>query len=158
MKKVTKTQKRQLLKDKWFNRIFLVGMILFFAFATWFAFNSYFRYDIYQSRMLKDLENKKLESQQICMFRNQLIMEAASSIEIDGQTYYACCPGCAEKLKNNYQESQFAIDEYSHHRIRKTKAFIILNNKSTRKVSYFESEKNYNQFINSKSKNENKNH
>lgn len=150
MKKLTKTQKRQMVRDKWFDRLFLVGMILFFAFASWFAFNNYFRYDIYQSRLLKDLENKKLEPQQICMFRNQLIMETTKSVKIDGEIYYACCPGCAEKLKNNYQESQFALDEYSHHLIKKSKAFIVLDKKTKGKVRYFESERNFNQFNNSK--------
>ncbi len=150
MKKLTKAQKRQQIKDKWFDRLFFAGMILFFSFAAWFAFNSYFRYDIYQSQMLNDLENKKLEPKQICMFRNQLIMEEVNSVEIEGETYYACCPGCADKLKSNYKDSQFAVDRYSHHRIKKSKAFIVLDNKTKGKVRYFESEKNFNQINNSK--------
>ena len=150
MKKLTKTQKRQMVKDKWFNRIFLAGIILFFAFASWFAFNSYFRYDIYQSRMLKDLENKKLEPQLVCMFRNQLIMEESSAVDIDGETFYACCPGCADNLRSNNADSQFAIDEYSHHRIKKSKAFIVLDNKAKGNVRYFESEENFKHYNNQK--------
>lgn len=130
MKKLTKAQKRQAIKDKWFNGFFLVGMILFFAFTFWFAYNSYLRYDIMRSIMLAKFENKELTGQQICMFRNELKMGPATPVLIDGETYYVCCQMCADKLKLNYQDSQFAVDEYSHHRIKKSKAFIVLTKKN----------------------------
>jgi len=146
MKKLTEAQKRQIVKDKWFNRLFLVGMILFFAFASWFAYNSYFRYDIMRNNMLAKFENKELTGQQICMFRNELKMGPATPVLIDGETYYVCCQMCADKLKLNFHDSQFAVDEYSHHRIKKSKAFIVLTKKSNGKVSYFESEENFKHF------------
>ncbi len=144
MKKLTEAQKRQIVKDKWFDRLFLVGMILFFAFASWFGYNSYFRYDIYQERMLAKLANKKLDAQQICMFGNDIKTRPTKAVLIEGETYYVCCQMCGDKLKLNLHDSQFAVDEYSHHRIKKSKAFIVLTKKSNGKVSYFESEENYN--------------
>jgi len=144
MKKLTEAQKRQIVKDKWFNRLFLVGMILFFAFASWFAYNSYFRYDIYQERILAKFANKELDAQQVCMFGDELKTRPTKTVLIEGETYYVCCAMCADKLKLNFHDSQFAVDEYSHHRIKKSKAFIVLTKKSNGKVSYFESEENYN--------------
>jgi len=146
MKKLTEAQKRQIVKDKWFNRLFLMGMILFFAFASWFAFNSYFRYDIHQEQMLAKFENKAIAAQQICMFGDELKTRPTKTVLIEGETYYVCCQMCADKLKLNFHDSQFAIDEYSHHRIKKSKAFIVLTKKSNGKVSYFESEENFNHF------------
>ena len=146
MKRLTEAQKRKAINDKWIDRLFLFVFTLFFGFAFWFAYNSYFRYDIYKERILVKLENKEVEPQQICMFRNQLIIGATSSIVIDGETFYVCCPGCADNLKNNYMDSQFAFDGYSHHKIKKTKAIIVLKNKNNLKVGYFETENNFNQF------------
>jgi hypothetical protein len=79
------------------------------------------------------------------MFRNELKMGLATPVLIDGETYYVCCPMCADKLKLNYQDSRFAVDKYSHHRVKKSKAFIVLEKKSNGKVSYFESEENFKQ-------------
>ncbi|MDP3441221.1 MAG: hypothetical protein Q8T08_00030 [Ignavibacteria bacterium] len=144
MKKLTEVKKRKLVRDRWFNRLFIVGMILFFAVTSWFAFNSYFRYDIYQERMLAKFENKAIAAQQICMFGDELKTRPTETVVIEGETYYVCCQICADKLKINFHDSQFAVDEYSHHRIKKSKAFIVLTKKSNGKVSYFESEENYN--------------
>jgi hypothetical protein len=77
------------------------------------------------------------------MYRNKLDMGATIPVIIDGDTYYACCPGCADKLKLNYQDSQFGVDEYSHHKVKKSQAFIVLSDKSNGKVKYFESKKNF---------------
>ena len=148
MKKLTEAQKRKIKKDRFINRLFLLGVILFFTFALWVAYNNYFRYDIFKSRILANFENKELASNQICMFSNVLKMGPTKSVLIDGEIYYVCCPGCEDNLKHNYQDSQYAVDVYSHHRIKKSKAFIVLNKNSSRKVRYFESEKNLNQFIN----------
>lgn len=146
MKKLTEAQKRRIKTDRWINRLFLLGMILFFAFSSWFAFNSYFRYDIIKSNMLAKFENKEVKGQQICMYRNKLIVGSSIPVIIEGDTYYVCCPMCADKLKLNYQDSRFAVDKYSHHRVKKSNAFIVLQKKSNGKVSYFESGENFNHF------------
>ena len=146
MKKLTEAQKRQILKDKWFDRLFLAGIILFFSFTGWLAFNSYFRYDIYRERTLAKYENKIIAAQQICMYGNDLKARPTETVLIEGETYYVCCQKCADKLKLNFHDSRFAIDEYSHNRIKKSSAFIVLSDKSKGKVRYFESENNFNQF------------
>ncbi|NDP22573.1 MAG: hypothetical protein GZ091_16045 [Paludibacter sp.] len=150
MKKLTVVQKRKIRQDRWFDHLFFAGMILFFSFAGWFAFNNYFRYDIYHERVLAKYENKQLETGKTCMFRNELKMGATIPVLIEGETFYVCCPRCAENLKLNYTDSQFAVDQYSHHRIKKSKAFIVLNNNLNGKVRYFESEENFNHFKNQK--------
>lgn len=146
MKKLSKAQKRQIVKDKWFDRLFLVGIVLFFACVSWVAFNNYYGYDIRKNSLLAKFENKEVKGQQICMYRNKLNVGPSIPVVIDGETYYACCPICADKLKLNYQDSQFAVDKYSHQSVKKTKAFIVLDKKTKGEVSYFESEENFNHF------------
>lgn len=146
MKKLTEAQKRQILKDKWFDRLFFAGMILFFSFAGWFAFNSYFRYDIYRERTLAKFENEIIVAQQICMFGDELKAKPTKAVLIEGETYYVCCQKCADKLKLNFHDSLFAKDAYSHHKVKKSSAFIVLSDRSKGKVRYFESENNFNQF------------
>lgn len=146
MKKLTEAQWRKIKKDRVVDLIFLLSGIMFFAFTAWIAFNNYFRYDIIRSKVLTKLENKELAGQQICMFRNELKLGTATPVIIDGDTYYVCCPMCADKLKLNYQDSQFAVDKYSHRRVKKSKAYVVLEKKSNGKVSYFESEENFNHF------------
>lgn len=146
MKKLTEAQRRKIKMDRAVDLIFLICGIMFFAFTGWIAFNSYFRYDIVKNNLLAKFKNKEVSGQQICMFRNELKMGTATPVLIDGDTYYVCCPMCADKLKLNYQDSQFAVDKYSRHRVKKTKAFIVLDKESNGKVSYFESEENFNHF------------
>ncbi len=146
MKKLTEAQMRKIKIDRVVDLIFLLSGIMFFAFTGWIAFNSYFRYDIIKSNLLAKVENKAIAAQQICMFGDELKTRPTKTVLIEGEAYYVCCQMCADKLKLNVHDSQFAIDEYSHHRIKKSKAFIVLDKKANGKVSYFESEENFNHF------------
>ena len=146
MKKLTEAQKRRIKTDRLIDRIYLFCGILFFGFVSWVAFNNYYGNDIRKNLLLAKFENKEVKGQQICMYRNKLNVGSSIPVIIDGDTYYVCCPMCADKLKLNYQDSQFAVDKYSHQRVKKTKAFIVLDKKSNGKVSYFESGENFNHF------------
>jgi len=146
MKKLTEAQKRRIKTDRLVDRAFLFSGILFFGFVSWIAFNNYYGYDIRKNSLLAKFENKEVKGQQICMYRNKLNVGPSIPIVIDGETYYVCCPMCADNLKLNNQDSQFAVDKFSHQRVKKTKAFIVLDKKSNGKVSYFESEENFNHF------------
>lgn len=144
MKKLTEAQKRRIKTDRLIDRIYLFCGILFFGFVSWVAFNNYYGYDIRKKWLLAKFENKEVEGQQICMYRNKLNVGPSIPIVIEGETYYVCCQGCADKLQQNYQDSQYGEDKFTHHRIKKTKAFIALQKGSNGKVSYFESEENFN--------------
>lgn len=144
MKILTEAQKRRIKTDRLIDRIFLICGILFFGFVFWITFNNYYGYDIRKYLLLAKFENKEVKGQQICMYRNKLIVRSSIPVLIDGETYYVCCPMCADKLKLNYQDSRYAVDKYSHQPVKKTKAFIVLDKKSNGKVSYFESEENFN--------------
>ncbi|BBE19898.1 hypothetical protein AQPE_4086 [Aquipluma nitroreducens] len=146
MKKLTEAQRRKIKKDRVVDLIFLLSGIMFFAFTGWIAFNNYYGYEIRKNSLLAKFENKEVKGQQICMYRNKLNVGPSIPVVIDGETYYVCCQGCGDKLKQNYQDSQYGEDKFSHHRIKKTKAFIALTKKSQGKVSYFESEENFNHF------------
>ena len=146
MKKLTEAQKRRIKTDRLIDRIYFFCGILFFGFVSWVAFNNYYGYDIRKYFLLAKFENKEVKGQQICMYRNKLNVGPSIPVLIDGETYYGCCQGCADKLTQNYQDSQYGEDKFSHHRIKKTKAFIVLQKKSNGKVNYFESEENFNHF------------
>jgi|APDOM4702015159_1054818.scaffolds.fasta_scaffold16331_3 YHS domain-containing protein len=144
MKKLTEAQKRRLKTDRLIDRIYLFSGILFFGIVSWVAFNNYYGYDIRKNLLLAKFENKEIKGQRICMYWNKLNVGTSIPVVIDGETYYVCCQGCADKLKQNYRDSQYGEDKFSHHRIKKTKAFIVLQKGSNGKVSYFESEENFN--------------
>ena len=146
MKKLTEAQKRRIKTDRLIDRLFLFSGILFFGFVSWVAFNNYYGYDIRKNLLLARFENKEVKGQQICMYRNKLNVGSSIPVIIDGDTYYVCCPMCADKLKLNYQDSRFAVDKYSHNSVKKSNAFIVLDKKSNGKVSYFESGENFNHF------------
>ena len=146
MKKLTEAQKRRIKTDRFVDRVFLFSGILFFGFVSWVAFNNYYGYDIRKNLLIAEFENKEVKAQQICMYRNKLNVDPSIPVLIEGETYYVCCQGCADKLQQNYQDSQYSEDKFSHHRIKKTKAFIVLQKKSNGKVNYFESKENFNHF------------
>jgi hypothetical protein len=146
MKKLTEAQKRKIKTDRIIDRIYLFSGILFFGFVSWVAFNNYYGYDIRKNLLLAKFDNKEVKGEQVCMYRNKLNVGPTIPVLIDGETYYVCCPGCGEKLKQNYQNSQYGEDKITHHLIKKSKAFIALTKKSNGKVSYFESEENFNHF------------
>jgi hypothetical protein len=146
MKKLNEVQKRKIKTDRLIDRIFLLSGILFFGIVSWVAFNNYYGNDIRKNLLLAKFENKEVKGQQICMYRNNLIVGSSIPVIIDGDTYYVCCPMCADKLKLNYQDSRFAVDKYSLNSVKKSNAFIVLDKKSNGKVSYFESGENFNHF------------
>jgi hypothetical protein len=148
MKELTKSQKKRIAKERPINYLVILVGILFFAFEIWFAYNKNIDHDVNKSKIHIDFESKELSASQVCMFGDELKMKPTRSILIEGEIYYVCGQSCEDNLKRNYLDSQFAVDEYSHHRLKKSKAFIGLDKKLNGKVKYFESEKNFKGFNN----------
>ena len=44
---------------------------------------------------------KPTEAQYVCMMNNKMFDKPQIAIDIEGKTYYGCCPMCADKLKND---------------------------------------------------------
>lgn len=151
MKKLTKSQKIKIDKEKRINRAFLFGGILFFIFAAWFVYNRHLRDDFIKGRMIKKLAGQELSAGQICMYGNKIQVNKTIAFSIGDEVFYVCCPQCKTKLELNYQDSQFAEDPLTHERIKKVNAIAVLSNGLSDKVTYFKSEENYKMFINEKS-------
>ncbi len=151
MKKLTKSQKIKIGKEKRINRTFLFGGILFFIFAAWLVYNRHLRDDFAKDRMITKLAGQELSADQICMYGNKIQINKTIAIPIEDEVLYVCCSQCKAKLIINYRDSQFAEDPLTHERIKKADAFAVLANGLSDKVIYFKSGENYKVFINKKS-------
>ncbi len=74
---------------------------------------------------------------QVCMVNDQFMGRAQIPVEVDGRTYYGCCPMCKDRL-NNQPAIRTARDPVSGEEVDKARAVIIQD--SSGKVLYFASE------------------
>ncbi|QQG36802.1 MAG: TRASH domain-containing protein [Micavibrio aeruginosavorus] len=91
----------------------------------------------------ESLALKQVEAKQVCMMNNKFMGVEQISIEVDGKTYYGCCPMCKERLKNEAAARQ-AVDPISGNTVDKAAAVIGAAPDNT--VYYFESEENLQKF------------
>ncbi len=82
---------------------------------------------------------KQVESKYVCMINNQLFDKEQIPVEVDGKTYYGCCPMCKEKLEKSVQ-ARTATDPVSGATV--DKATAIIGAQADGVVHYFESEEN----------------
>lgn len=75
---------------------------------------------------------------QVCMVNDQFMGRTQIPVEVEGRTYYGCCPMCKEKLEKQ-PEMRTARDPVSGEEVDKAKAVIVQD--SSGKVLYFASEK-----------------
>ena len=68
-------------------------------------------------------------------------------IDVDGTTYYGCCQGCVEKLQENIDDVRFGSNPLIDTKVDKAST-IIVHDKSTGGVFYFETNKDAQAFIN----------
>ncbi len=74
----------------------------------------------------------------VCMTQDDVYPRDLIPVEVDGETYYGCCPGCAAAIQANPDRFIWAVDPVSGRRIKKSRAVIY----SYRgKAYYFESQK-----------------
>ena len=97
-----------------------------------------------------DLQNETksdispIEPQYVCMINDQSFNKEQIPVEIEGKTYYGCCPMCEGKLKTD-PESRTAIDPVSG--ITVDKASAVIGKQPDGKVFYFESRENMEEFM-----------
>lgn len=78
-------------------------------------------------------------SKNVCMINNRSMANEQIPVEIDGKTYYGCCPMCKEKLVKD-ETSRYAIDPVSGKKVDKAKA--VIGALPGAAVLYFENETN----------------
>jgi YHS domain-containing protein len=74
---------------------------------------------------------------QVCMVNNTFMGRAQIPVEVDGRTYYGCCPACKDRLAND-ASSRVASDPVTGKDVDKAGAVIAYDGDG--KVLYFASE------------------
>ena len=86
---------------------------------------------------------KPVEAQYVCMMNNKAFDKPQSAIEVEGKTYYGCCPMCADKLKGD-ASLRSAVDPVSGNYVDKSSAIIGTDPHSM--TYYFENEENFHKY------------
>ena len=86
---------------------------------------------------------KPAEAQYVCMMNNKVFDKPQIAIEVEGKTYYGCCPMCADKLKNDVS-LRTATDPVSGESVDKASAVIGADTHGM--TYYFESKENLDKF------------
>ena len=72
----------------------------------------------------KPLSLQTVDPSLVCMGTDQVPGKAMIPIEVDGKTYYGCCPKCNERLSTD-KSARMATDPVSGEAVDKADAFII---------------------------------
>ena len=83
---------------------------------------------------------KPVEAQYVCMVNNQSYDSPQISVEVEGKTYYGCCPMCKTKLEK-VPAMRSATDPVSGNTVDKAEA--VIGTSPDRTVYYFENEENF---------------
>ena len=82
---------------------------------------------------------KPIEAKYVCMVNNTAFEKEQIAVEVDGKTYYGCCPMCEERLKKDIA-LRSAIDPVSGQPV--DKAGAVIGADANGKIYYFESSVN----------------
>tara|TARA_R110002124_G_scaffold266813_2_gene433814 strand:- start:4547 stop:4942 length:396 start_codon:yes stop_codon:yes gene_type:complete len=89
---------------------------------------------------------KPVKAQFVCMVNNQSHGTPQIAVEVEGKTYYGCCPMCKAKLEKS-SAIRTAIDPVSGNHVDKAEA--VMGTGPDRTVYYFESEENLHSYASS---------
>ena len=119
------------------NRLILVGILVLSDGAIALASGEH-KHDSKAAGENTD-KVERVESKNVCMINDRNMAHEQIPVEVDGKTYYGCCPMCKERLEKD-EASRFAIDPVSGNKVDKAKAVIgVLPGAA---VLYFENEEN----------------
>lgn len=86
---------------------------------------------------------KPVEAKMVCMVNNKAFDKAQMAIEVDGKTYYGCCPMCKGMLEKDAAQRS-AIDPTTGKAVDKASA--IIGADADGNTYYFESQDNLKKF------------
>lgn len=89
---------------------------------------------------------KPVEAKFVCMMNNKLFDKEQMAIEIEGKTYYGCCPMCKEMLQKA-PEKRSAVDPVSGKAV--DKAAAVIGADAHGMTYYFENAENFQKYANS---------
>ncbi|WP_051360051.1 hypothetical protein [Adhaeribacter aquaticus] len=89
-----------------------------------------------------------LPKELVCMVNNAYMGKKQFPVNFEDKLYYGCCQMCVKTIQNEHQV-RVATDPLTGKEVDKSSAFITLNpTMNNGSVLYFESEANYQKFIN----------
>lgn len=77
------------------------------------------------------------DASQVCMVNDQFMGKPQIPVEVEGRTYYGCCPMCKDRLTKQ-PESRTALDPVTGEQVDKARAIMVQNPNG--KILYFASE------------------
>lgn len=80
-----------------------------------------------------------VEAKNVCMINDRSMSNEQIPVQVDGKTYYGCCPMCKERLISD-AASRYAVDPVSGKKVDKAKA--VIGALPGAKVFYFENAAN----------------
>lgn len=120
------------------NRLILVGILILSVGAIALA-NGEHKHGDSKATEEKADKVERVDSKNVCMINDRNMAHEQIPVEVDGKTYYGCCPMCKERLEKD-EASRYAVDPVSGKKVDKAKAVIgVLPGAA---VLYFENEEN----------------
>ncbi|MCC9019753.1 hypothetical protein [Flavobacterium lipolyticum] len=90
-------------------------------------------------------EGTPVPNDEVCMVNDLHMGKKQIEVPFGGKMYYGCCNMCVERIPNDENVRQ-ATDPHTGVKVDKASAYIVSLNKQGN-VAYFESEENYQNFI-----------
>ncbi|MEE9614616.1 MAG: TRASH domain-containing protein [Thermodesulfobacteriota bacterium] len=95
---------------------------------------------IVQAESSMPTANRVEKPSRVCMVNNMLMASEMIPVEVDGKTYYGCCPMCAGRIKKDFS-IRHATDPITGNQVDKAEAVMAFTDE--KKILYFESEESY---------------
>lgn len=92
----------------------------------------------------------RVPNKEVCMVNDAYMGKLQMEVPFEGKIYYGCCQMCVDRIPAD-DAVRKAIDPLTLKKIDKATAFIVLAGDKG-EVAYFESEKNYREFLQSNKK------
>lgn len=83
------------------------------------------------------------DASQVCMVNDQFMGKPQIPVQVEGRTYYGCCPMCKDKLEQQ-QTIRTATDPVTGEQVDKASA--VIGQDPAGKVLYFASEANFKRY------------
>lgn len=91
-----------------------------------------------------NIKLKPAEGKFVCMVNNHLYEKVQFPVEVNGKTYYGCCPMCKDRLKTDVTLRE-ATDPISKKKV--DKATAVVGATPDGRVFYFENEKHMKKYL-----------
>ncbi|MCZ7618955.1 MAG: hypothetical protein M5U32_11850 [Myxococcota bacterium] len=89
-------------------------------------------------------ETVRVPAERVCMVQDRLFPTPQIPVELEGKTYYGCCPMCAGQLREDVS-LRMATDPVTGQPVDKSSAITAANPDGS--ILYFESEETFGQFV-----------